>query len=372
VLVLAAAIRWVTLGAPGFTNARLADDVANPLLRHPWWPACLLTPLYAAAYAWFLHFWPIRLKVDYGFDAFPVLTTAAQPALWKAAAVLAATAAAGWYWRRVPALAAGMALFFLGFLPASNLLYINRDLFSERALTLAGTGWAVVVAAAYAGLTRWAGRAHSGIMLQRALTAGVAIALLLAAGRSYRRVVAWRSTDSIWQQALHDAPASTRAWRAILDNRLGRAAAFKDMNALEEAHKMALRAIESDPRAARHYEAFAHVHLTRAALEPNPHLAVVSFGQAVRMMQRAVDLEPGSLALQESLARLLEDSAVRGFDGQGRTKAIEVWRRVVNEHPDREQAWRELYRLYMETNQRTPADQLRPLFQAAHPEAPPL
>ncbi|MCX7719002.1 MAG: hypothetical protein N2111_11475 [Candidatus Sumerlaeaceae bacterium] len=380
VLLLAALARWVTLGQPGLANARMPDDVANPLLRHPWWPARVLTPVYAASHAWFLHFWPLRLKVDYGFDVFPVITSVSHPAFWKGGGLLVITAFACWWWRRVSGLAAGVMLFFLAFLPVSNLLYLNRDLFSERALTLAGVGWALAAAGAWAGLAHWAqAKALANESLARwrpatdyALAGILLVVLALSAGRAYRRVAAWRETESVYLQGLHDSMRSVTLYTGLANYYLDMNRRTPRPEYLPAAQRLATAAAKLDSQEPSAIEALARTAAMRFEAATTRTEAAAALAEALGLMRLSVKLAPDRLDLHARMAELYVVAADRMGDRSHLLAAVDVYRKLVTECPAEEAYWRAYYALLVQLGRKGEASAAAEEFSKRHPSARPL
>ena len=75
----AVALRWRMLEGFGLDAALTAGD-ANPLARAPGILPRILTPMWTVSLAWLLEFFPLWMKVDYGYNALPVVETGCFPA----------------------------------------------------------------------------------------------------------------------------------------------------------------------------------------------------------------------------------------------------------------------------------------------------
>ncbi len=185
----------------------------TPASEHPWWGGSPLTNYLTvgrihAHYAGLLVA-PVTLVGDYSFDAFPVTTSAADPAAWVAlAGVVAFALGAAALFRRRP-IAAFCALFvFVTLLPVSH-LKPHHELAGERFLYLPSIGFALLLGHLAGTLA-----ARPGASLRLAL-APVILVSLAYAGRTIARNRDWKDDVTFWTKTIADAPRCARAHRNL-------------------------------------------------------------------------------------------------------------------------------------------------------------
>ena len=198
--------------------------VDNPLPSLPDSTSRVLSALHIHVRYARLLLWPSTLSADYSFDCVPALTS---PADWRLAPIVALYLGLGALGVRAlltarrgahddPAVSAGRAVLLLiaPMVPASHLLVGIGTLVAERLLYTPSVGLALLVGLAASSLVRvargvratWSRRG-----LHIALLSAAALALALAANRTWRRNEDWRSSDAITIATAAACPASAKA-----------------------------------------------------------------------------------------------------------------------------------------------------------------
>jgi len=150
--------------------------------------------------------WPFDLSADYGPALVPRLEHLTVLGVAGLVLLLALAALAAVSWRRRRALAVGLLLVALAWLPTSNLLFPTGIVLAERTLYLASVGLSLVAAAVFERLeaSRLRGR-----------TAWLAGAVLVAfAYRTAVQVPVWRSNRALVLWSLETHPESYRQHQA--------------------------------------------------------------------------------------------------------------------------------------------------------------
>jgi tetratricopeptide (TPR) repeat protein len=144
--------------------------------------------------------WPFDLSADYHPRVVDRLTALGVPALLGLALLLACAALAVLVWRRNRAVAAGLVIIGVAWLPTSNLLFPAGIVIAERTLYLPSVGLVLVAAAGFAALARRAG--------PRAAAAALAVIVVAFGIRSARRATDWRDSRSLVVASLLTHPES--------------------------------------------------------------------------------------------------------------------------------------------------------------------
>jgi len=270
--------------------------------------------------------WPFQLSADYLPPLVPRLehlTALGAAGLLLLAALACLTAAS---WRHHRALAVGLLVMAIAWLPTANLLFPTGIVLAERTLYLASAGFAMIAAAAFERLER---------SRERRLALWIAAAVAVAfAVRTASQAPLWRSNRDLVLWGLEEHPESYRqhqaAARALLRagdlstalRQYGLAIELYPLDHynLAEAASVALDA--GRPRLALGYLRRAEDLDTTLALTETlmarALLAMDSAGAALRHARRAVALGPR----QAEAARLLESA----FAALGeRDSALAVW-----------------------------------------------
>jgi len=150
--------------------------------------------------------WPFDLSADYGPALVPRLEHLTALGLAGILLLLALGALAAVSWRGRRALAVGLLLVALAWLPTSNLLFPTGIVLAERTLYLASAGFALVAAAAFERLEG---------SRQRSLAPWLAGAAIVAfAYRTAIQVPVWRSNRDLVVWSLETHPESYRQHQA--------------------------------------------------------------------------------------------------------------------------------------------------------------
>lgn len=230
---------------------------------------------------------PLRLTIDYGYDATGLPAAGFPVDSWLGLATVAAVVTLFVTMRRrAPVIALGLSLLALPYALVSNLLFPNSILFAERLLYLPSAGAAL----ALAGLldfvrTRTAGRAS--------LLAWVPIALVFVASVAFGTMLASRNEDHRSGKTLFDAslaayPRSTRLWNNL-------AVEMQNEGDWERSSQALERALAIDPTNAEAHNNLGLAQARRGELR-----------EAARSFGRALDLRPGMAAALGNLCLLLE------------------------------------------------------------------
>jgi protein O-mannosyl-transferase len=141
---------------------------------------------------------PIALSADYSTAQIPVVGFG-DPLAWLGAALVAGMAVAAWAARRrEPAIAFGLSLLLLSWMPVSNVLVPIGTLLAERLLYLPSIGFCIALSPLVVRPSRAA----------RALGVG---ALALLAVRTIARNADWKDDATIYAAALRVAPNAARS-----------------------------------------------------------------------------------------------------------------------------------------------------------------
>jgi tetratricopeptide (TPR) repeat protein len=145
---------------------------------------------------------PVDLKIDYTPRTIDLVTTVTPGVVLGAALLVAAIAAMVAAWRRAPAVAFGIAWFFIALSPVSNVLFPSGVVLAERTLYLPSIGAAVV-----------AGWVFERVLTARPRAVVVFATVLLAAfaARTWTRTPFWHDKKNFLIQAVSQQPESYRA-----------------------------------------------------------------------------------------------------------------------------------------------------------------
>jgi Flp pilus assembly protein TadD len=231
-------LRWAVLGASGIVGT--PQFVDNPLAGAPFVEGRLTALGIIARYALLLVA-PIRMSVDYSYNAIPIARGLPDPWAILGGVVVLAWAAAIWRTRkRSPGTAFSMAWIGLALLPTANLLFLVGTIMAERLLYLPSVGFCLVAAGAIhrlrdrlvAGSPTWARVVAARIMIP--------VIILALGGRTEARLLDWRDDYTIFRSALAVSPDSFKVQFSY-----GVEAA--ERGDLEEARKAQQRSIEIWP-----------------------------------------------------------------------------------------------------------------------------
>lgn len=159
-----------------------------------------------------LFLWPAHLASEYGP---PDIQIAQGVALWQLPGFLllvATLALAVLLRRRQPVISFGIVFLCAALLPSSNFLVPAGIVLAERTLFLPSVGAMLVVGGtAVVVMQRIAARYRDRESLERILLAGVVVLLSAGVWRSESRTQVWKDNETLFHQAVIDAPLSYRA-----------------------------------------------------------------------------------------------------------------------------------------------------------------
>ncbi|MGH9144824.1 MAG: protein O-mannosyl-transferase TMTC1-related protein, partial [Vicinamibacterales bacterium] len=194
--------------------------VDNPIVGAGFWTGRLSAIAVMARYLALL-VWPATLSNDYSYAQVPIVHGTARD--WVACLAIAACAAgwlalSPWRARRNPGvvLAQRVAFFsaafaFVTFLPASNLLFPTGTIMAERLMYLPSIGLVALLAIALlAAAARVFGSPGLAILAVAVLASGLSY-------RTWTRNPDWRDDVALWTSAVHAAPSSAKAHRALAE-----------------------------------------------------------------------------------------------------------------------------------------------------------
>jgi tetratricopeptide (TPR) repeat protein len=192
-------VRSRVLAGGSFLATTFTD---NPLLGADFWTA-RLTAIDVIGRYFGLLLWPAHLSWDYSYNAVPLVTWNALPAL--AVCVAAAGAAVRWR-RKYPAFSFAVGFFFVTLVPTANLLLAIGTIMAERFLYLPAVGFAIAAVWAVELLARRVPAVRTNYAY-----AGALLVLVLLAGRTYARNADWADPQRFWLSAAEAVPGSYKA-----------------------------------------------------------------------------------------------------------------------------------------------------------------
>jgi hypothetical protein len=145
---------------------------------------------------------PVDLKVDYTPRTIDLVTTVTPAVVLGASLLVASLAAMVAGWRRAPAVAFGIAWFFIAFSPVSNVLFPSGIVLAERTLYLPSIGAAMV--AGWVAERVLAVRPRAVVVFATALFVGFAV-------RAWTRTPFWHDKRNFLIQEVSEQPESFRA-----------------------------------------------------------------------------------------------------------------------------------------------------------------
>jgi hypothetical protein len=144
---------------------------------------------------------PVTLSADYSYKQIPLVMGLHDDRAWAGIALLIASAV---LLRRKGIVAAGVATWWILFLPGSNLLFPVGTVMAERLAYLPSAGLALAAAAVIARVTRK--------IDHRAAFALLALVFLVYGARTAVRNVDWLGPDRFYPKLVETAPDSAKAW----------------------------------------------------------------------------------------------------------------------------------------------------------------
>jgi protein O-mannosyl-transferase len=146
--------------------------------------------------------WPFDLSPDYNAQVVPRLEHLTALGVAGAILLLVLAALAVLSWRRQRAVAAGLGIVAIAWLPTSNLLFPTGVVIAERTLYLASAGAVLIAGAALLAL----GRRHG---MRAAVLAGGFVAVAFGA-RTVAQIPVWRNNHDLLLWALAEHPEAYR------------------------------------------------------------------------------------------------------------------------------------------------------------------
>lgn len=276
--VLLAYLAWRAVLVGSLTTGAPPAFVDNPL-AHVAAPVRLATAVVVLGQYLGLLTWPVTLSSDYSYNQVPLVTSAADPRLLAALAVLlpltVAVAAIG---RRVPALGLAGLLFAIPLALTANVLFPIGTIKAERLLYVPSLGWCLGASWASLQLSR----------LHRAAPLATLTLIAAAMGvRTWERNGDWRDEITAHAVAVRTAPMSAKTlsnWGTDLVRQRRYA----------EALPFLRRSLE--------------IHPARAAVQTNlggALMALERFEEALPHLERAVALDPASPEMRRNLGQAL-------------------------------------------------------------------
>jgi hypothetical protein len=159
-----------------------------------------------------LFYWPVRLVSEYGPPEIEI-AQGFSISLIPGFLLLFATLALGVILRRrAPVISFGIAFVCVSLLPSSNFIIPAGIVLAERTLFLPSVGAMLVLGGAIVSLAKWLSESN---YLRRetnyALAGVLAVVLLAGAVHSHTRTKVWRDNETLFHNAVMDAPDSYRA-----------------------------------------------------------------------------------------------------------------------------------------------------------------
>ena len=187
-----------------------------------------------------LFLWPARLMTEY---APPHIDVAQGPSVSQLPGLLVLLGTLGLIaatWKRSPATAFGIAWVVITLSPSSNFLLPAGFIIAERTLLLPSVGAMIALASAVPWLYA---RLEQRPVAQYAAGAAVIALLALGLARSHARNPVWRDNETLFRQAVVDAPDSYRAHFMLGTHLFER----KQKVEAERHYRIALRLFPYDP-----------------------------------------------------------------------------------------------------------------------------
>jgi tetratricopeptide (TPR) repeat protein len=295
-------VRVAVLSGVGVSDT--THFVDNPMVRAPLVEGRLTALKVIARYATLLVA-PVRMSVDYSFNAIPVVVRLWDPAaLLGGLLVLACGISLGRAWRTNRPVAFLIAWIGVTLTPVVNLLFPIGTIMAERLLFLPSVGFCAIAAL---GINRLESRllAEAGSAVRRALAALlVPIAIVGYGLRTEVRYLDWRDDYTIAKSAIGVSPGSTKA-------HFNYAVACQERGDLEEAIKGYGKAIAIWPEYGDAHRNLADLYVVRGRLD-----------EALQHYREALKPQPYHVGYLLGLGNAL---MIKGNDREAR----EVFRRAV-------------------------------------------
>lgn len=287
---------------------------------------------------------PLRLSIDYSYNAIPPASRLLDPHVLLGLLLLAGwIAALLWSWKRHPAICFSLAWIGLAMAPTSNLLVPIGTIMAERLLYLPSVGFSLLIGLLVATWSRATGQHRQRVGTVRVVAA---VILALLAARGLIRLGDWRDDRTIFRRAIEVVPDSVRAqynYGTASEDAGDDAAAAQ---AYEKAIAVWPRFSDAQynlagvyARQSRWAEAVRHYRLALREQPANVQY-LVNLGrsltargtpeEAVQVLRRATDIDPSSdLAFTNLGAALLAID-----DAGGAVAAYRAALRLAPAHPE--------------------------------------
>jgi tetratricopeptide (TPR) repeat protein len=297
VLVFAAYLALRAALGIGFSAGSLSR-LNNPLFGEPFlyrvWTAARLVFLYAG-----LTLAPLRLSVDYSYNALPVAVSPFEPSVLAGAGIVALVLL-GWFraFRRDRGVFFAIGVFLICYAPVSQAGALINALYQERFLYTPLLGFCLL----------------AGLLLRRVrgrvAVAALATVTLLYAARTVARNRDWRDDQTLFASAAEACPHSVKA-----QSLLGDALAERGLldGAVARYREALRRAAPIRPEVANVYNNLGNVYQAQGLLD-----------EATDAYRQAVSLQPDYTAALKSLGvvHLRKGDAAEAVAWFGRVAAL--------------------------------------------------
>jgi Tfp pilus assembly protein PilF len=230
-------------------------------------------------------FYLVKTIVPTGLTAFypfPLHPNWAEPRFVASIVlVVAATAAALWFWRRAPGLSAAWLAYLVLLAPSSGLVPMGRAMTADRYSYLAMMAWSAPLAVGFSWLFARAGWSRRGMIGLW----GTSVAVLLGlAVLSWYQCATWHSSEMVWTNALEHGGEDS----SDIHNNLG--TAYAQLGLFGDAAYHFDRAIAIDPN--------------QASIRNNLGMVLCNLGKpdaAIPHLFAAIQLKPNSALAYNNL-----------------------------------------------------------------------
>ncbi len=264
---------------------------------------------------------PLRLSVDYSYDAIPAAAGIFDPRVLAGVVILAAgTVGFIHFRRRRPTVALAVAWLGLAMAPTANLLLPIGTIMAERLLYLPSVGFCLLVAALLYRVDLGPGERHGAWV--GGVRVVMAMVILAFAVRGAVRLLDWRDDRTLFRAAIEVVPDSVRA-------RYNYGTASEEAGDDAEAQRAYEHAIRIWPEFSDAQYNLAGIYARQGRFEA-----------AVRHYRAALAEQPGNVSYLVNLGQSL------GALGR-RQEAVTVLRRALDLDPRSDRAWTILGSAYL-------------------------